>query len=442
MLCPWCGSPVMIRGSQWECGWCGDSGVLRRKSAQKPVQKPVQLTLRLSFVYHVELSETWLDLKEALAQLAPKKDTLRQLLGKVLLHHISAGIHHAGALPDEQKTEELRTFLNTTTDLNLGERAEQIMRDAGHGILFREEAALSERECGVFWTELFSVRPPEDYYNNVEPDGLDTLLSRLSSAYAYFSTKEDEETCDAQVYRNALQEAYYAQWQNHVLLHPDVNRAKRLLSEGCFPVNEDICREILLAEFPEEVPHGTAEELDDLSWAYILDDVFSRDAETGMTMWRFLLDIAEPALKSSPEAAGTQLRCQSRSENRLRRTLLSALRARAPASCSVRAKTCVFSCICAKKHNDPSVFLWFAPMEKAASGIDFSGRFCDNGGIEAQATDGTWSTTWEPDVIRTVDRLGKPALHGDLWRRVYPFFICFLQGGSHEKSSSYYGKRL
>ena len=72
MLCPWCGSPVMIRGSQWECGWCGDSGVLRRK----PVQKPVQLTLRLSFVYHVELSEAWLDLKEALAQLAPKKDTL------------------------------------------------------------------------------------------------------------------------------------------------------------------------------------------------------------------------------------------------------------------------------------------------------------------------------------------------------------------------------
>lgn len=304
MLCPWCGSPVMIRGSQWECGWCGDSGVLRRK----PVQKPVQLTLRLSFVYHVELSEAWLDLKEALAQLAPKKDTLSQLLGKVLLHHISAGIHHAGSLPDEQKAEELRAFLNTTADLNLGERTEQIMRDAGRGILFREEAALSERQCGTFWTELFSIRPPEDYYNNVEPDGLDTLLFRLSSVYTYFGTKEDEETCDAQVYRNALQEAYYAQWQNHVLLHPDIERAKQLLSEGRFPANEDICREILLVEFPEEVPHETAEELEELSWAYILDDVFSRDTETGMTMWRFLLDIAEPALKSSPEAAGTLLR--------------------------------------------------------------------------------------------------------------------------------------
>lgn len=24
--CPHCGSPVMIRGHRWECGWCGDSG--------------------------------------------------------------------------------------------------------------------------------------------------------------------------------------------------------------------------------------------------------------------------------------------------------------------------------------------------------------------------------------------------------------------------------
>ena len=308
MFCPWCGSPVMIRGSQWECGWCGDSGVLRREPVQKPVQKPVQLTLRLSFVYHVELSEAWLDLKEALAQLAPKKDTLAQLLGKVLLHHISAGIHHAGALPDEQKTEELRTFLNTTTDLNLGERAEQIMRDAKRGVLFREEAALSETNCGTFWAKLLSTRPVEDYYNRVDPDGLFELFSELSSAYAYFGGKKDEEMGEAQDYQNALEEAYHTHWQNKVLLHPDVERAKGLLAQGKFPDYEDICREILLVEYPEEVPHETAEELEELSWAYILDDVFSRDTETGMMMWRLLLDIAEPALKSSPEAAETLLR--------------------------------------------------------------------------------------------------------------------------------------
>ena len=68
----------------------------------------------------------------------------------------STGIQNARALPDEKKAEELRIFLNNTTDLNLGENAEEIMRDAKRGVLFREEAALSETDCGTFWTELLS----------------------------------------------------------------------------------------------------------------------------------------------------------------------------------------------------------------------------------------------------------------------------------------------
>ena len=107
MRCPWCGSPVRIHGSQWECGWCGDLGTLKRT----PVQQPAQITLTLSFVYHVDLLETWNDLKKALGQLASKNTLLLRLLGKVLLHHISAGIQHAGALPDDKKAEELRTLV-------------------------------------------------------------------------------------------------------------------------------------------------------------------------------------------------------------------------------------------------------------------------------------------------------------------------------------------
>ena len=26
--CPTCGSPATIRGSQWECGYCGDTGTI------------------------------------------------------------------------------------------------------------------------------------------------------------------------------------------------------------------------------------------------------------------------------------------------------------------------------------------------------------------------------------------------------------------------------
>ena len=298
MRCPWCGSPVMIRGSSWECGWCGDSGSLKRTPLQQP-----EITLTLSFVYHVDLHETWNDLKKALGQLAPKNTVLSQLLGKALLHNISTGIQNAGALPDEKKAEELRTFLTTTTDLNLGENAEEIMRDAKRGVLFREEAALSETDCGTFWTELLSTRPVEDYYNRVDPDGLFDLLSELSSAYAYFGGKKDEEMGEAQDYQNALEEAYNTHWQNKVLLHPDAERAERLLAHGEFPDYEDICREILLVEYPEEVPHETAEDFDELSWESILDDVFTSNTAKGIQMWRRLLDIAEPSLKTDAKTA-------------------------------------------------------------------------------------------------------------------------------------------
>ena len=302
MRCPWCGSPVMIRGSSWECGWCGDFGSLQRTPAKKS-QNTAQITLTLSLVYHVDLPETWSDLKKALRQIAPNDTSLSQLLGKVLLHHISAGIQHAGALPDEKKAEELRTFLHNTLDLNLGESAEEIMRDAKRGVLFCEEAALSEADCGTFWTELLSTRPVEDYYNHVDPDGLFELFSELSSVYAYFGGKKDEEMGEAQDYRNTLEEAYHTHWQNKVLLHPDVERAKRLLAQGKFPDYEDICREILLVEYPEEVPHETAEDFDELSWERVLDDVFADDPEIGMEMWRRLLDIAEPSLKTDSKTA-------------------------------------------------------------------------------------------------------------------------------------------
>lgn len=302
MRCPWCGSPVMIRGASWECGWCGDFGSLQRTPAKKS-PNTAQITLTLSFVYHVDLPETWSDLKKALRQIAPNDTSLSQLLGKVLLHHISAGIQNARALPDEKKAEELRAFLHDTTDLNLGENAEEIMRDAKRGVLFREEAALSETDCGTFWTELLSTRPVEDYYNHVDPDGLFELFSELSSAYAYFGRKKDEEMGEAQDYQNALEEAYHTHWQNKVLLHPDVERAKRLLAQGKFPDYEDICREILLVEYPEEVPHETAEDFDELPWESILDDVFASNMAKGIQMWRRLLDIAEPSLKTDAKTA-------------------------------------------------------------------------------------------------------------------------------------------
>ena len=62
----------------------------------------------------------------ALNQLVPKNTLLSHFLGKVLLYNISTIIQNAGALPDEKKAAELRTFLTTTTDLKRGESANEV----------------------------------------------------------------------------------------------------------------------------------------------------------------------------------------------------------------------------------------------------------------------------------------------------------------------------
>lgn len=43
--CPHCGSPAMVRGRQWECGWCGDSGWLPADRTTASVQVTVAVTV-------------------------------------------------------------------------------------------------------------------------------------------------------------------------------------------------------------------------------------------------------------------------------------------------------------------------------------------------------------------------------------------------------------
>ena len=58
-----------------------------------------------------------------------------------------------------------------------------------------------------------------------------------------------------------------------------------------------------MVEYSEEVPHETAEDFDELSWESILDDVFASNTAKGIQMWRSLLDIADPSLKTNAKTA-------------------------------------------------------------------------------------------------------------------------------------------
>ena len=300
MRCPWCGSgPVMIRGDWWECGWCGDSGRLKRSAEPEKIE----MTLSFSIVYHVDLPETWGNMKSALEILAPgRDDILLPLLGKVLLHEISAGIQHHSLPSEHKKLQELEHFLKETLDLRLDAPASFIVQTIQSYLLYQQEAELSEQSCGKFWKELISYLTSDQYHNG-EPDGLFDLLHELSSAYSYFGAISGEELATAQERRFVLNDAFYLHWQENVLLHPDVARAKQLLAQGEFLDNEDICRDILVTEFPEEMTNYTLEELDDHCWDDILDDVFERDASKAIRMWRTLLDTASSRLYADPETA-------------------------------------------------------------------------------------------------------------------------------------------
>ena len=55
--CPHCGSPVMVRGNRWECGWCGDFGSISSLfSSEQAKLMPKERTpeLILSFTASVE----------------------------------------------------------------------------------------------------------------------------------------------------------------------------------------------------------------------------------------------------------------------------------------------------------------------------------------------------------------------------------------------------
>ena len=297
MRCPWCGaSPVTIHGDWWECGWCGDSGKLPRSAVSPPATVPVSLTVE----YHVDLPEAWASLKTALETLAPSKATaLTPLLGRTLLYEISAGIRRGSGPPDAQRQQELEQFLRKTPGLGLDTPAESILNAVRSGTLYRQEGALSKEFCGTFWRELLAALKPEQYYGG-RPEGLSALLYELGYAYAYFDDTSKNKFDAALERKDALIDAFYSHWQERVLLHPDAARAKQLLASGVLPKDQDICRDILVTEFPEEAAAYALDDLEDTAWEDLLEDVFERDAPKGIRMWCALLDIAAPYLVFDP----------------------------------------------------------------------------------------------------------------------------------------------
>lgn len=302
--CPWCGSPATVKGRRWECGWCGDCGSLPtpiEPEIEEP--KPIKVSARL--VYSVDVDQCWSELKTALTAVAGKRAAqIFPILGQVLLHEITLGIRRGAGTASKTKLSELRDFLQSTSELNVGFTPKEVIKKCScKEVLYPAEGALSDRECGTFWTGLIDLLPRKCYFKG-EPEGLSDLFFELSSACAYFSGGDMD---DARKRRNELQEAFRLHWQKKAILQPDVERARALLVKGSFPKYEDPCRDILVSEYPEEVDGYSSFALDDLEWTDILNDVFDRNIRKAIAMWHRLLNAAAPCLSTSEKTAAMLL---------------------------------------------------------------------------------------------------------------------------------------
>jgi len=152
LSCPRCGSPVMLRGSRWECGWCLDSGELGSLSrTQTQTELPARIICRVDF------ARTWADLKTELARLVPQHAAmLMPSLRQAAVYQISLS-----PMPEEEQIEpsrlrDMRAFFEA--NIEFSPSTQRIVQGE---ILFEDEGVLSERRFGTFWQSLLEALEEE-----------------------------------------------------------------------------------------------------------------------------------------------------------------------------------------------------------------------------------------------------------------------------------------
>ena len=155
LACPRCGSPVMLRGNRWECGWCLDSGDLGSLSCTQ-----TQTALHARIICRVDFVQTWTDLKTELARLVPQHAAmLMPALRQAAVYQISFS-----PMPEDEqfkpsRLRDMRAFFEANKEFSPFENIAQ--RIVEGEILFENEGVLSERRFGTFWQSLLEALEEE-----------------------------------------------------------------------------------------------------------------------------------------------------------------------------------------------------------------------------------------------------------------------------------------
>lgn len=293
MRCPWCGSPVRIKGSRWECGYCGDCGMLARRN---PEPEETTLTFSVSISFDIDLSAIWQEMKDFIQTLAPQNAVqMYPALSKAVLYEISKARFIQGDILPDEKRETLESFLDTVSDFVVPFSSAEILSAVGNRVLFADEGELTEQSCGTFWCSLIDSVPESDC-----PD-MRELLSNFGSIYEYFVSDDgDGEAYDRTA---ALQDAFEHHWYDRKIHHPDERSAIMQLQAGGAKDYNEICRSILMSRFPEAFKALDSDDLIYFMWTSFIEDAINDDPVRGISMWRCLLDAAGTCLKTDADLA-------------------------------------------------------------------------------------------------------------------------------------------
>ena len=214
LICPRCGSPVMLRGNGWECGWCLDSGGLDSLSRTRP-----RTELRARIVCGVDFPQTWTDLKDELEKLVPQHAAaLLPSLRRAAVYEISLSPPPEDGQIEPTRLRDMQAFFDAETEFSVLDGFKtRIERDE---ILFEDEGVLSDDRFGSFWQSLLDALEEE----GASPWETDT--DRFFYALACFGSWRKGGPCADPAFpgsKDALQQAFHSRWE---LLHPEGNDSR------------------------------------------------------------------------------------------------------------------------------------------------------------------------------------------------------------------------
>lgn len=178
--CPHCGSPVMIRGNWWECGWCGDSGYLASSKSAKQNDLPTIRDEELE-----ELERGVLSVVEGMQKHFGDGQAERTKALQLAIY----GMSHA-LCPSGNQTPHSLALLQAFFQQYSFCTASEVLGAARSGTpAFADQFVLEQEQLGSFWRSVLTELPSYPS-GRALPAWLYQMLDGLSRIESCFSGQD------------------------------------------------------------------------------------------------------------------------------------------------------------------------------------------------------------------------------------------------------------